>query len=78
MILRMEYHHRLSIAGEWLSCLYEHMNGGEVTEAMKELGWCETHYIDMMPLNSLRPVGTAANLYFGDVVPNYAWLEERT
>ena len=53
-------------------------NVGGFTEAMKVAGWCEAHYIDMMPHNPLGPISTAANLHFGAAVSNYAWLEERT
>lgn len=53
-------------------------NVGGFTEAMKVAGWCETHYIDMMPHNPLGPISTAANIHFAAAVPNYAWLEERT
>ena len=53
-------------------------NVGGLTEAMKVAGWCEAHYIDMMPHNPLGPISTAANLHFAAAVPNYAWLEERT
>ena len=53
-------------------------NVGGFTEAMKVAGWCEAHYIDMMPHNPLGPISTAANIHFAAAVPNYAWLEERT
>ena len=53
-------------------------NVGGFTEAMKVAGWCEAHYIDMMPHNPLGPISTAANLHFAAAVPNYAWLEERS
>ena len=53
-------------------------NIGGFTEALKVAGWCEAHYIDMMPHNPLGPISTAANLHFGAAVSNYAWLEERT
>ena len=53
-------------------------NVGGFTEAMKVAGWCEAHYIDMMPHNPLGPISTAANLHFAAAVSNYAWLEERT
>ncbi len=53
-------------------------NIGGFTEAMKVAGWCEAHYIDVMPHNPLGPISTAANLHFAAAVPNYAWLEERT
>ena len=41
-------------------------------------GWCETHYIDLMPHNPLGPVCTAASVQLGAAVPNWAWLEDRT
>ena len=53
-------------------------NVGGLTEAMKVAGWCEAHYVDVMPHNPLGPISTAANLHFAAAVPNYAWLEERT
>jgi len=53
-------------------------NVGGFTEAMKVAGWCEAHYIDLMPHNPLGPISTAANLHLAAAVPNYAWLEERT
>ena len=45
---------------------------------MKVAGWCETHYIDLMPHNPLGPVCTAASVHLGAAVPNWAWLEDRT
>ena len=51
-------------------------NVGGFTEAMKVAGWCEAHYIDMMPHNPLGPISTVANVHFGAAVPNYAWLED--
>jgi galactonate dehydratase len=53
-------------------------NVGGFTESMKVAGWCEAHYIDLMPHNPLGPISTAANLHLAAAVPNYAWLEERT
>lgn len=53
-------------------------NVGGFGEAMKIAGWCEAHYIDLMPHNPLGPISTAANLHLAAAVPNYAWLEERT
>ena len=53
-------------------------NVGGFTEAMKVAGWCETHYIDLMPHNPLGPVCTAASVQLGAAVPNWAWLEDRT
>ena len=52
-------------------------NVGGLTEAMKVAGWCEAHYIDMMPHNPLGPISTAAHIHFGAAVPNFAWLEVR-
>lgn len=51
-------------------------NVGGFTEAMKVAGWCEAHYIDMMPHNPLGPVSTIANVHFGAALPNYSWLED--
>ncbi len=56
----------------------ERTNVGGFTEAIKVAGWCESHYINMMPHNPLGPISTAANLHFGAAVSNYVWLEERT
>ncbi len=53
-------------------------NVGGFTEAMKVAGWCEAHYIDLMPHNPLGPVSTAACVQLGAAVPNFAWLEERS
>jgi galactonate dehydratase len=50
-------------------------NIGGFTEALKVAGWCEAHYIDLLPHNPLGPVCTAASIQFGAVVPNFAWLE---
>ncbi len=52
-------------------------NVGGFTEAMKVAGWCETHYIDLMPHNPLGPVSTAACVHLGAAVPNFCWLEDR-
>ena len=52
-------------------------NVGGITESMKVAGWCESHYIDMMPHNPLGPICTAASVHFGSSVPNFAWLETR-
>jgi len=53
-------------------------NVGGLTEAMKVAGWCEAHYIDMMPHNPLGPVCTAATVHFCAAVANMSWLETRT
>ena len=50
-------------------------NVGGFTEAMKVAGWCEAHYIDLMPHNPLSPISTAAHIHFSAAVPNFAWLE---
>lgn len=50
-------------------------NIGGFTEAIKVAGWCEAHYIDLMPHNPLGPVCTAASIHFAAAVPNFAWLE---
>tara|TARA_R110002124_G_scaffold149793_2_gene315956 strand:- start:3835 stop:4986 length:1152 start_codon:yes stop_codon:yes gene_type:complete len=52
-------------------------NVGGFTEAMKVAGWCEAHYVDLMPHNPLGPVCTAASVHMGAVVPNFSWLECR-
>ena len=53
-------------------------NIGGFTEAMKIAGWCEAHYIDLMPHNPLGPVSTAACIHLGAASPNFSWLEERS
>ncbi len=53
-------------------------NVGGFTEAMKVAGWCEAHYIDLMPHNPLGPVSTAACIHMAAAVPNFSWLEERS
>ena len=52
-------------------------NIGGFTEAMKVAGWCEAHYIDLMPHNPLGPICTAASIHLAAAVPNFAWLEVR-
>jgi len=52
-------------------------NVGGLTESMKVAGWCEAHYIDMMPHNPLGPVCTAATVHFAAAIANFAWLEAR-
>src|SRR5207249_10030234 len=53
-------------------------NVGGLTEAKKIAGWCEAHYIDLMPHNPLGPICTAATIHLAAAVPNFAWLEVRT
>jgi galactonate dehydratase len=50
-------------------------NVGGLTEAKKVAGWCETHYVDLMPHNPLGPVTTAATIHLAAAVPNFAQLE---
>ena len=50
-------------------------NVGGFTEAMKVAGWCEAHYVDLMPHNPIGPIGTAAHVQLAAAVPNFAWLE---
>ena len=52
-------------------------NVGGLTESMKVAGWCEAHYIDLMPHNPLGPICTAATIHLGAAVPNWSWLEVR-
>lgn len=52
-------------------------NVGGFTESMKIAGWCERHYIDLMPHNPLGPICTAASVHLSAAVPNYAWFETR-
>ena len=48
---------------------------GGLTEAKKVAGWCEAHYIDLMPHNPIGPVCTAATVHLAAAVNNVAWLE---
>ncbi|MCC7023093.1 MAG: mandelate racemase/muconate lactonizing enzyme family protein [Thermomicrobiales bacterium] len=50
-------------------------NVGGLTEAKKIAGWCEAHYIDVMPHNPLGPVTTAATIHLAAALPNFAQLE---
>jgi len=52
-------------------------NVGGFTEAMKVAGWCEAHYIDLMPHNPLGPICTAATVQFAAAIANFATLEAR-
>lgn len=52
-------------------------NIGGFTEAMKVAGWCERHYVDLMPHNPLGPVCTAASIHMSAAVPNFSWIETR-
>jgi len=48
---------------------------GGLTEARKVAGWCEAHYIDLMPHNPIGPVCTAATVHLGAATNNFTWLE---
>ena len=50
-------------------------NVGGLTEAKKVAGWCETHYVDMVPHNPLGVVCTAASAHFNTAIPNFALQE---
>lgn len=50
-------------------------NVGGLTEARKIAGWCETHYIDLMPHNPLGPISTAACVHLAAATSNFAYLE---
>lgn len=52
-------------------------NIGGFTEAMKVAGWCEAHYIDLMPHNPLGPICTAATVHLAAAIPNFFALEVR-
>ncbi|OHB81263.1 MAG: hypothetical protein A2W31_13720 [Planctomycetes bacterium RBG_16_64_10] len=48
---------------------------GGLTEAKKVAGWCEAHYIDMMPHNPIGPVCTAATIHYAASINNLTWVE---
>jgi galactonate dehydratase len=50
-------------------------NVGGLTESAKVAGWCEAHYVDLMPHNPLGPVNTAAIIQLAAAVPNFSWME---
>ncbi|MDX3805168.1 mandelate racemase/muconate lactonizing enzyme family protein [Bosea thiooxidans] len=50
-------------------------NVGGFTEAMKVAGWCEAHYVDVMPHNPLGPICTAATIHMSAAIANLAWAE---
>jgi galactonate dehydratase len=53
-------------------------NVGGFTDAMKIAGWCEAHYIDLMPHNPLGPICVAASAHLCAAVNNVAWMEIRS
>jgi len=48
---------------------------GGLTEAKKVAGWCEAHYVDLMPHNPIGPVCTAATVHLAAAVNNHSWVE---
>lgn len=56
-------------------CRLDVCNIGGLGEAKKVAGWCEAHYIDIMPHNPLGPICTAATVHLCFAVNNFAWLE---
>jgi galactonate dehydratase len=48
---------------------------GGLTEGRKVAGWCETHYIELVPHNPLGPVCTAACVHFDMAMPLFAVQE---
>ena len=50
-------------------------NVGGLTEARKVAGWCEVHYIDVIPHNPLGPVSTAACVHLDFAINNFAVQE---
>jgi hypothetical protein len=38
-------------------------------------GWCEAHYVDLMPHNPFGPICTAACIHVGAAVPNFCAME---
>src|SRR4029079_14452338 len=52
-------------------------NVGGLTEAMKVAGWCEAHYVDLMPHNPLGAICSAATAHLCTAVPNLAWMAIR-
>lgn len=50
-------------------------NVGGLSEAKKIAGWCEAHYIDLVPHNPLGPINTAASIHLAASVTNFSQLE---
>jgi galactonate dehydratase len=48
---------------------------GGITEAKKVAGWCEAHYIDLMPHNPIGAVCTAATIHLAAACNNMTWVE---
>ena len=53
-------------------------NIGGFTESKIVAGWCEAHYIDLMPHNPLGPICTAASIHLAASIPNFERLEDRS
>jgi galactonate dehydratase len=53
-------------------------NVGGLTEGMKIAGWCEAHYIDLMPHNPLGPICVAASAHLCAAINNVSWMEIRS
>jgi galactonate dehydratase len=53
-------------------------NVGGITEGMKIAGWCEAHYVDLMPHNPLGPICVAASTHLCAAIPNVSWMEIRS
>ena len=56
-------------------CRVDIINVGGFTETMKVAGWCEAHYVDLMPHNPFGPICTAACIHVGAAVPNFCAME---
>lgn len=50
-------------------------NVGGLSESKKVAGWCEAHYIDIMPHNPLGPVCTAATIHLAAATNNFSQQE---
>lgn len=48
---------------------------GGLTEAKKIAGWCETHYIKVVPHNPLGPISTAAGVHLDFSISNFGVQE---
>jgi len=48
---------------------------GGLTEAKKVAGWCEAHYIDLMPHNPIGAACTAATVHLAAACNNCTWIE---
>lgn len=56
-------------------CRIDVCNVGGLSESKKIAGWCEAHYIDIMPHNPLGPIATAASVHLCAATNNVAQLE---